>query len=138
MLSGAMYSQKNGVSSPQPSGSSQSIVTSAMPQSSKSSFHMMSPGLQQYHHHHHHQQQQQANNNIASDTNAHSKSNQMNSTGNVKFSGHCKEKIDEREKYLTAKYPNHQMVCFVSILNSTRDFLFNHMCFSIKKKKAAH
>lgn len=33
------------------------------------------------------------------------------STGsvNVKFSGFFKDKIDEREKYLTAKYPNHQM-----------------------------
>lgn len=30
--------------------------------------------------------------------------------GNVKFSTHVKEKIDEREKYLTAKYPNHQML----------------------------
>ena len=29
--------------------------------------------------------------------------------GNVKFSGLFKEKIDDREKYLTAKYPNHQM-----------------------------
>lgn len=29
---------------------------------------------------------------------------------NVKFSGLIfKEKIDDREKYLTAKYPNHQM-----------------------------
>ncbi len=31
-------------------------------------------------------------------------------SGNVKFSGQFKDKIDEREKYLTAKYPNHQMV----------------------------
>ena len=28
---------------------------------------------------------------------------------NVKFSGLFKEKIDDREKFLTAKYPNHQM-----------------------------
>ncbi len=28
---------------------------------------------------------------------------------NVKFSGLFKEKNDDREKYLTAKYPNHQM-----------------------------
>ena len=32
-----------------------------------------------------------------------------NSNGNVNFSGLFKEKIDNREKYLTAKYPNHQM-----------------------------
>ncbi|CAF0721142.1 unnamed protein product [Brachionus calyciflorus] len=44
-----------------------------------------------------------------------SKLNSTGSTGscnntNVKFSGLIfKEKIDEREKYLTAKYPNHQM-----------------------------
>jgi hypothetical protein len=111
MLSGAMYSQKNGVSSSQqqPSASSQSIVTSTMPQSSKSSFHMMSPGLAQYH-------QQQAHNKIANDSSVQSKTNQMNSPGNVKFSGHCKEKIDEREKYLTAKYPNHQMVGFIQCI----------------------
>lgn len=38
-----------------------------------------------------------------------SSSNNSNSS-NVKFSGLIvKEKIDDREKYLTAKYPNHQM-----------------------------
>ncbi len=51
----------------------------------------------------------------ASKTLASSSSSSTNSstssTGsvNVKFSGFFKDKIDEREKYLTAKYPNHQM-----------------------------
>jgi hypothetical protein len=30
-------------------------------------------------------------------------------SGNVKFSDFYKDSIDDREKYLTAKYPNHQM-----------------------------
>ena len=40
-----------------------------------------------------------------------STSSSTSSTGsvNVKFTGFFKDKVDEREKYLTAKYPNHQM-----------------------------
>ena len=40
-----------------------------------------------------------------------STSSSTSSTGsvNVKFAGFFKDKVDEREKYLTAKYPNHQM-----------------------------
>ena len=34
---------------------------------------------------------------------------QNNENTNVKFIGFFENKIDEREKYLTAKYPNHQM-----------------------------
>lgn len=36
-------------------------------------------------------------------------SNGSSNNGNVKFTGLFTEKIDDREKYLTAKYPNHQM-----------------------------
>lgn len=36
-------------------------------------------------------------------------SSTCSTNGNVKFSGLFKEKIDDREKFLTAKYPNHQM-----------------------------
>ena len=80
---------------------------------------------------HHHQNNMSSNNNnninhnaiingsngkkYSSKTLASSSSSSTNSstssTGsvNVKFSGFFKDKIDEREKYLTAKYPNHQM-----------------------------
>jgi 16S rRNA C1402 (ribose-2'-O) methylase RsmI len=44
--------------------------------------------------------------NSISNSNANTNSHQV---ANVKFSGFFKDKIDEREKYLTAKYPNHQM-----------------------------
>lgn len=36
-------------------------------------------------------------------------SNTHSSNNNVKFIGFFDKQIDEREKYLTAKYPNHQM-----------------------------
>ena len=44
-------------------------------------------------------------------SNCSSTSSSTSSTGsvNVKFTGFFKDKVDEREKYLTAKYPNHQM-----------------------------
>ena len=56
------------------------------------------------HHHHHHRQNNNKHLNSCS-------SSSTSSTGsvNVKFTGFFKDKIDEREKYLTAKYPNHQM-----------------------------
>lgn len=38
-----------------------------------------------------------------------SESFHTSTNGNVKFAGLFKEKVDDREKYLTAKYPNHQM-----------------------------
>lgn len=55
------------------------------------------------------------NSNLMGNNSLNSSSKMINScssnTGsvNVKFSGFFKDKIDEREKYLTAKYPNHQM-----------------------------
>jgi hypothetical protein len=59
--------------------------------------------IQQAQQHHHHHQQQQQQQQQQQHNNQHSNSN------NVKFTGFHTEKIDEREKYLTAKYPNHQM-----------------------------
>jgi len=51
-----------------------------------------------------------ATNNPSNQAFSHQLSTESNSSnGNVKFSGLFKEKIDDREKYLTAKYPNHQM-----------------------------
>ena len=44
-----------------------------------------------------------------SNNNNNNNSSLNNANGNVKFSGMFKEKTDDREKYLTAKYPNHQM-----------------------------
>lgn len=81
------------------------------------------------HHHHHHQQQQQYQNqyqqqhqqhqqqpalsvsksSISNSSSLSSSSSHSASPNNVKFIGFHTEKIDEREKYLTAKYPNHQM-----------------------------
>ena len=58
--------------------------------------------------HHQHQQHHRQNNNKHLNS---CSSSSTSSTGsvNVKFTGFFKDKIDEREKYLTAKYPNHQM-----------------------------
>ena len=58
------------------------------------------------HHQHHHHHRQNNNKHLNSCS-----SSSTSSTGsvNVKFTGFFKDKIDEREKYLTAKYPNHQM-----------------------------
>ena len=84
-----MYSQKNGITSSSSQNSSGQGASN-----SKSPFHTMS-------------QYQPTKSQLNSETG-----------GNVKFTGHFKDKIDEREKYLTAKYPNHQMVCFDFIISS--------------------
>lgn len=49
-------------------------------------------------------------NNYSNNNNLNNSTDSTSSATGVKFSGLIfKEKIDEREKYLTAKYPNHQM-----------------------------
>ena len=55
---------------------------------------------------------QSSNTNVLPKSSFHLMAQQNENNGNVKFSGQFKDKIDEREKYLTAKYPNHQMVTF--------------------------
>jgi hypothetical protein len=80
--------------------------------------------LNHHSHAHHHHHQNNNNHHIKRNLNNfnsinHSNLNSSNSTTsstsstgsvNVKFTGcFLKDKIDEREKYLTAKYPNHQM-----------------------------
>ena len=50
-----------------------------------------------------------SNNAYSSSCNSTSSSTSSTGSVNVKFTGFFKDKIDEREKYLTAKYPNHQM-----------------------------
>jgi protein phosphatase 1 regulatory subunit 14B len=50
-----------------------------------------------------------ANMNNNGDNNNNSGHTDTNGNTNVKFIGFFENKIDEREKYLTAKYPNHQM-----------------------------
>ena len=88
--SGGMYAQKNSASS--------SSQTNGQSSNQKSSFHMISSSSSS-----------SASNKMANaETNC--IKNSPNNNGNVKFSTHVKEKIDEREKYLTAKYPNHQML----------------------------
>ena len=65
--------------------------------------------------------------------------NNLNNNFNVKFSGFVKpEKIDEREKYLTAKYPNHQMALIKKRLKVEfwiDDQLKNLYSINLKKKK---
>jgi hypothetical protein len=53
---------------------------------------------------------QTSNTNVLPKSSFHMITQHNDNSGNVKFSGQFKDKIDEREKYLTAKYPNHQMV----------------------------
>lgn len=69
-----------------------------------------------HHHNHHHHITRNLNNfNSINNSNLNSSNSTTSSTSstgsvNVKFTGcFLKDKIDEREKYLTAKYPNHQM-----------------------------
>lgn len=50
-----------------------------------------------------------ANGSVGKQTDTFNYGQQASTNGNVKFAGLFKEKCDDREKYLTAKYPNHQM-----------------------------
>jgi hypothetical protein len=56
------------------------------------------------------QQHQQSNAKSTTTTTTTTTKHPINNNNTVKFIDfHATEKIDDREKYLTAKYPNHQM-----------------------------